>query len=563
MSEEKKLTAKELKALRRAEKVAARPGGPPAPGASSATPDAGAPGPSRPATSSPAQPQPSSAAPRQQQASSRQQPAKKQQQQQSNHQGASQSAPRYAQALLRPQLFQHLDNKKRISSENIPKDIHPAIFTLALRYSSGTVSGSNARCVAMLQAFKDVIRDYVTPNGTTLARNLSTYLSLQISYLVAARPLSVTMGTAIRYLKREISTRSIDKPDDVLKEELHSAIETFVRERIDMSRAVIARSAAGRIRDGDVVLVYAHSTTVLSTLREAVRRGRTFAVVVVDSRPRFEGRKMLSDILAIGSGNTTTAPTVVVDAFSPDGSMVLPTQPATPAPEPYTDEEDEDDDDNEDEDRGEDTTRRKRRGGRITRATYVHLSGLDYVMPLVTKVLLGAHALLANGALYSRAGTAVVACAAHAKQVPCVVLAETYKFSERVLLDSFVMNEIGPDAMLALPTSHHAKANNDDESSPQAPPSAPQGKTGKQPDKHPNKPDKAGAPNDNAANPSKQPLSGEDLISAGRLTRLDLLYDVTPAKYLTLCVSELGSLPTTAVPAALREQSRDLGIVAA
>lgn len=40
-----------------------------------------------------------------------------------------------------------------------------------------------------------------------------THLSAQISHLVAARPMSVTMGNAIRQLKLEISGSDIDLPE--------------------------------------------------------------------------------------------------------------------------------------------------------------------------------------------------------------------------------------------------------------------------------------------------------------------------------------------------------------
>lgn len=58
-----------------------------------------------------------------------------------------------------------------------------------------------------------VIQDYVTPANTTLSRHLMTYLSPQISHLVTARPMSVTMGNAIRELKLEISGSDIDMPE--------------------------------------------------------------------------------------------------------------------------------------------------------------------------------------------------------------------------------------------------------------------------------------------------------------------------------------------------------------
>lgn len=64
-------------------------------------------------------------------------------------------------------------------------------------------------------------------------------------------------------------------------------------------------------------------------------------------------------------------------------------------------------------------------------------------MPQVTKVLLGAHALLNNGAVYSRIGTAMVAMAASDKRIPVIVCCETYKFVNRTQVDALVLNEIG------------------------------------------------------------------------------------------------------------------------
>lgn len=95
-------------------------------------------------------------------------------------------------------------------------------------------------------------------------------------------------------------------------------------------------------------------------------------------------------------------------------------------------------------------------------ATYMLISGAPYIMPevrflntsylsknkrhlvfQVTKVLLGAHALLSNGNVMSRVGASQVALVAKAHNVPVLVCCETYKFCERVQTDSFVFNELG------------------------------------------------------------------------------------------------------------------------
>ena len=68
----------------------------------------------------------------------------------------------------------------------------------------------------------------------------------------------------------------------------------------------------------------------------------------------------------------------------------------------------------------------------------------------VTKVFIGAHAVLANGCVMSRVGTSQVALVAKAHNVPVLVCCETYKFSERVQTDSFVWNDKRHPWMIGL-----------------------------------------------------------------------------------------------------------------
>ena len=75
--------------------------------------------------------------------------------------------------------------------------------------------------------------------------------------------------------------------------------------------------------------------------------------------------------------------------------------------------------------------------------SYYLLSSVYVALRSVTKVIMGAHALLNNGAVYSRVGTAMVAMAARDKQIPVMICCETYKFVNRTQVDSLVLNEIG------------------------------------------------------------------------------------------------------------------------
>jgi translation initiation factor eIF-2B subunit delta len=67
---------------------------------------------------------------------------------------------------------------------------------------------------------------------------------------------------------------------------------------------------------------------------------------------------------------------------------------------------------------------------------YCLLNGLAHNIPDVTKVFLGAHGMMHNGGLFSRAGTALVAMEAKDAGIPVFVLCEIVKFTDRTDLDS-------------------------------------------------------------------------------------------------------------------------------
>lgn len=77
------------------------------------------------------------------------------------------------------------------------------------------------------------------------------------------------------------------------------------------------------------------------------------------------------------------------------------------------------------------------------KCSYVLINAVSYIMPEVTKVMLGAHSLQANGYVMSRIGSSQITLVAKAYNVPVLVCCETYKFCERAQADSFVFNELG------------------------------------------------------------------------------------------------------------------------
>ncbi|KAK6533382.1 hypothetical protein TWF694_002332 [Orbilia ellipsospora] len=194
-------------------------------------------------------------------------------------------------------FFEHLrEEKPEIDLLKLNKDVHPAIGKLSMKLRSFEIMGSTARCLHMLLAFKEVVKDYTTPEGASLARNLTQHLGIQISQITVGRKLSVSQGNAIRWLKTIIIDIKPDVPEQEAKDGLLVAIDNYIKERIVAAQEVIARIASDKIKDGDTILTYAKSSCVERVIRQAVLDGKKFTVYCIDSRPYFEGKQIAKSL---------------------------------------------------------------------------------------------------------------------------------------------------------------------------------------------------------------------------------------------------------------------------
>ncbi|KAL7223225.1 hypothetical protein ACSBR1_024814 [Camellia fascicularis] len=217
------------------------------------------------------------------------------------------------EARNRVELFRHLPQYEH--GTQLPdleakffqlEPMHPAVYKVGLQYLAGDVFGGNARCIAMLQAFREAIKDYCTPPEKVLARDLTAKINSYISFLIECRPLSISMGNAIRFLKARIAKLPLNLSESEAKATLYSDIDRFINEKIVLADKVIVRHASTKIRDGDVLLTYGSSLVVEMVLLYAHELGKQFRVVVVDSRPKFEGKELLRRLLAKGLRCTYT-----------------------------------------------------------------------------------------------------------------------------------------------------------------------------------------------------------------------------------------------------------------
>ncbi|KAJ3038444.1 Eukaryotic translation initiation factor 2B, subunit 4 delta, 67kDa [Rhizophlyctis rosea] len=200
-------------------------------------------------------------------------------------------------------LFQHLpshDKEKATVAELRAKggDVDAAVMSLGLQFQEFKIVGGNARCIATLEVFKKLISEYKTPPGNSLQRHLLTIVNKQLDFLNHTRVLATTMKSAAKHIKSAISNVPIEMPDEDAKTHLRDIIDDFIRDRITLADRMIVEQAMqlDKIRDGDVVLVYGRSSVVLDLLLETHKAGKQFQVIVADSRPKLEGRKMLTEL---------------------------------------------------------------------------------------------------------------------------------------------------------------------------------------------------------------------------------------------------------------------------
>jgi translation initiation factor eIF-2B subunit delta len=250
------------------------------------------------------------------------------------------------------------------------------------------------------------------------------------------------MGNAIRVLKEVIGTVDPSTSDEAAKADLCEWIDSFLREKITAADEIIAQTASKKILPGDVIITFAKSSLVLKALLQAKKDGTSFRVIVLDSKPLFEGRRMAADLAAAD----------------------IPVQ-------------------------------------------YSLISAAAHAVEDANKVFVGAHAMMANGRLYSRVGTAIVAMLAHDKDIPVIVCCESVKFTDRVALDSIVVNEVAPPEELL---------------------------------------------SEKAETDTQRKGTLKKWKDTPGLQMLNILHDVTPAEYIKMVITEYGSLPPSSVPAVLR-----------
>eukprot|EP00741_Cyanophora_paradoxa_P025309 tig00000361_g24428.t1 len=238
-------------------------------------------------------------------------------------------------------LFLHLrqfERGKSLTEHLDTASIHPAILRLGLQYAAGRISGSNARGIALLTGLREFLHDYTGTPGRSVPDDLQARppgsrppllmasafccrlyrltsrpddpqarLRPLVQFLDDCRPKARSMGNVIQRFKRQLHDMKKQEAttgnlisDGEARRELIDSIDTFMESIMKADEKMVEYGVDKIARQGDVILTYARSHVVERILVAAHEQGKRFRVVVVDSRPKFEGRLLLQELASQG-----------------------------------------------------------------------------------------------------------------------------------------------------------------------------------------------------------------------------------------------------------------------
>jgi len=132
----------------------------------------------------------------------------------------------------------------------------------------------------------------------TKAKNKTEFLkelSKAKKTLFVTRETEPLMRNAIRWIMNQVDKNNSKKVKDIAKS-VSSSANQFLN-NLERSREEIATIGANRIRNGSVIFMHCHSSTVTYMLQKAKQQGKIFEVICTETRPIFQGRKTAKEML--------------------------------------------------------------------------------------------------------------------------------------------------------------------------------------------------------------------------------------------------------------------------
>ncbi|MEM2954277.1 MAG: S-methyl-5-thioribose-1-phosphate isomerase [Candidatus Bathyarchaeia archaeon] len=178
------------------------------------------------------------------------------------------------------------------------------------------IRGARNIAIAAINAIK-------TLASQTKAKNKKEFLNELLEakrILFASRETEPLMRNAIRLITHRVEESEKEKIRDLTK--LTSSVAKQFLADLESSKEKIAETGAKRITNNSVILTHCHSSTVTYLLKKAKEKGKSFEVICTETRPFYQGRITVKEMLEIGVKTT-----LIVDSaarfFMNDVDLVL------------------------------------------------------------------------------------------------------------------------------------------------------------------------------------------------------------------------------------------------
>ncbi len=173
---------------------------------------------------------------------------------------------------------------------------HPAIKTVVERIRTDVIGGAADTAREVVQALAASAQDSKARDAATLAKELE---EATVDILRVLPSLAPPVNALHRMLWRVEEGLAAGMSVGDLKAAVRSAADDFLawtEEALDK----VAQYGAEKVQDGDVVFMYSMSSTVWRILRCAKAQGKSFSVIVTESRPANEGLWTATEMVKSG-----------------------------------------------------------------------------------------------------------------------------------------------------------------------------------------------------------------------------------------------------------------------
>lgn len=397
--------------------------------------------------------------------------------------------------------------KDLFATDNVQHVLHPAFVQLGMDYATGQIIGSYRRCHAFLEAFIEFLSDYRSPKiSSTDSSPTTTNNNVAVSFNTTA-----LSSRLISYLNSVVNYLDDCRQKPLAFENLISRCQDIIEHTcrlFDSERECIHEM---KIRIEDLIGEYEFQQS--ETVSNAQKHLKDGDVVLT-----FGHSEVVVNTLLEAQRNGLVLKVIVIDS-NPllEGKKTLHTLTLS-----------------------------------RFECEYALITSLQYIMPQVSKVLLGAHAVLSTGAMLSRSGSALVALSAKRANKPVLVCCEAFKFVRQAYLDSICYNELGPPANILLSAQQQRQSQQSIFSSSILHASDTTINEGIEPVNNTRLAGflhqiSAGAQNEKA-------LAG--WLSLPQLKLLNLRYDLTPSTNISALVTNYDTIPPSSASVVVRESSK-------